>query len=358
MKKVIKTTQHLTLNNHRHQGTILLFVMIVLSLMTALTLGSIYRAQVDLKIANHFAKNTQAYYLALGGIERAIALLSQSELTEQQIAVIAAFNGSSQQEALFQFITDEVVSEHLLSYTIRDEQAMFNLNGRFANRFEHLVGREYAAQILDWTDQDNSPIGSEGAESDTYMRLPQPYQAANSAIYALRELTFLRDVSIHSYTGEDTNRNGLLDENERDDVASPPMDNANNTLDMGIADLFTAVGTDQININTAPAPILTAVGGLNDPPAVNLIMAHRNGPDGARGTEDDVYFTEAQDLVIEGLTETQQSLLQDTSRFCFDSSFFRIHVHAQVHKGFACNLMATVHCGDTNPNIIFMERLP
>lgn len=340
-------------------GTILILVLIVLASMTALTMGLAYRTQIDIKLAQTNAHTTKAYYLALGGIERAIALLCEQELTEQQVAVKSRFSSNARQEGLFEQIPDDTQSgQPELLYSIHDEQAYFNINGKFADRFEFIAGREQAAQILDWIDEDNEPLGTDGAESDHYLSQPVPYIAGNQPLQTLRELLYLKDVSYPNYTGEDLNKNSLLDDNERDGSMTGPADNGDNVLDAGLLDLFTVYGNDQININTASVSILNAIGGLDDPPVAELLKIHRAGPDGRLGTDDDVCFSKPEDLVLEGLTETQQSVLQDTSKFCFTSEYFRVFAYTKSNKTTSCSLMASVHCSKDGPSIICLERLP
>ncbi|MCH8216125.1 MAG: general secretion pathway protein GspK [Planctomycetes bacterium] len=121
--------------------------------------------------------------------------------------------------------------------------------------------------------------------------------------------------------------------------------------------IFTACGTDRLNINTVSPAILNALGGLDDPPAAQLLLSHRAGPDGVPGTEDDVIFTRPEDITIQGLTETQLSILQDASKFCFTSDYFRIHASASSDRSASCTLMATVRMTEEGPSIICLERL-
>jgi len=347
---------HVT-HDHHDKGSILLFVLIVVSMMTALAFGCIYRVQADLKMTYHYARNTQAYYLALGGIERVMALLAEEELTENRVAFISQLTGNEDQDNLFkQAMNDSQADAPTLNYCVLDEQSLFNINGHFADRFEILVGRQCASLILDWTDEDNDPLGSNSAESDYYLRRSVPYRASNRPFHAIRELNYLRPTDL-GYTREDINFNLILDENEQDSDTSMPLDNRDGVLDPGLADLFTTVGTDLINLNTASTVILKAIGGLDDPPVTDLIIQHRSGPDGIGGTDDDTCFTTPEDLVLEGLTETQVSILQDTSRFCLTSEHFRIYAYGKTKLSSPCCLMATVHCTDNQSNIIFLERL-
>ena len=353
---VRKLTHHFC-GKTRRAGTILILVLVVLVSLTALTMGLAYRTQIDIQLAQTNANRVKAYWLALGGIERALALLSIEELTEQQVVLKSRFPGSAQQERLFEQLPHDTQGEQLL-YSIRDEQALFNVNGQFADRFEFLAGRTHAAQILDWIDPDHESLGTDGAESDHYLSQAVPYVAGNQPVQTLKELLYLKDIAYPDYAGEDHNRNLLLDDSERDGNVTAPLDNGDNVLDVGLLELFTVYGSDRINLNTASFPVLNAIGGLDDPPVAECLDMHRVGLDGQFGTEDDVIFTKPEDLVLEGLTETQQSILQDTSKFCFTSEYFRLFSYAQSDKTTSCSLMASVHCGKEGPSIICLERLP
>ena len=342
----------------RHRGTVLILVMIVLASLTALSVGLAYRTQIDVRLAQAFANRTQQYYRALGGIERVLTLLTDQELSEARVAQICRFSSTARAEGLFPDIQgDDPGAAHGLSYSLRDEQSYIHINGKFADRFEALAGRERAARILDWIDADQYPLGADGAESDFYLSRPIPHAAHDAPINALRELLFLKGVSYAAYTGEDINGNALLDDNERDGGQSAPLDNEDSRLDLGLLDLFTACGTDQLNLNTVSPAILNALGGLDDPPGTPLILSHRAGPDGVAGTEDDAIFTKPEDVTIEGLTETQLSILQDASKFCFTSNYFRIHASASSDRSAPCTLVATVRMTDEGPSMIFLERL-
>jgi len=82
----------------------------------------------------------------------------------------------------------------------------------------------------------------------------------------VRELLLVRDVSKELFFHEDTNGNGLLDPNEDDGNASPPMDNADGRLDRGWLAWITiysyesntnSLGSKRLNIKTADAAALS-----------------------------------------------------------------------------------------------------
>jgi DNA uptake protein ComE-like DNA-binding protein len=148
-------------------------------------------------------------------------------------------------------------------FDVRVEDEASKLNVNTATR-EQLMGLEdmtedIADAIIDWRDEDEiiSPVGAEGGY---YVNLSYGYRIRNGPFKTIRELLKVKNVAEDLFYGEDTNFNGELDFNERDDDKSPPADNADDTLDKGwIAylschsyDLNTdAGGNERTNINDA-----------------------------------------------------------------------------------------------------------
>jgi hypothetical protein len=97
---------------------------------------------------------------------------------------------------------------------------------------------EIADAILDWLDEDEVPR-KYGAESAYYEKLDPPRRSKNGRLDSLDELLLVRGVTPELLYGEDLNRNGLLDPNEDDGAASPPLDNADGALDRGWAAYLT-----------------------------------------------------------------------------------------------------------------------
>jgi type II secretory pathway component PulK len=338
------------------QGSVLVLVLIVLSSMTIISVGLAYRTKIEMRIAFAHAQRMQAYYLALGGIERIKALLCQEELTPLTIARICQFSSNAEEENLFEQFPDFDLNEgKLLIYSLRDEQGYLNLNNSDPVSWSNIDGisQECCASILDWIDEDGD-TSPDGAETDYYQRLEPPYISKDAPFVALKELLFLRGVTRQLYIGEDLNRNLFLDDNERDGWSQMPFDNEDNRLDLGLVDIFTVYGDGKININTTNQVILSALSGLDDTVA-ELILSHRAGPDRQLGTDDDMYYTSSDDIAnLEGLTELQIALLQE---YCsFDSGYFRIFSSAGLNNTFKCSFMATVKLEDSQPQILYMER--
>ena len=143
------------------------------------------------------------------------------------------------------------------SFGLVDEASKINLNAPWltADSIQYLPSMtlELAEAIMDWRDSD-SDISTNGAEDETYSRLPQPYKAKNGAFESVEELRLVAGVTAEILYGEDANLNGILDVNENDGDQAPPYDNRDGRLDPGLMEYFTVysrepggVGT---NINT------------------------------------------------------------------------------------------------------------
>ncbi|MCK4794420.1 MAG: general secretion pathway protein GspK, partial [Desulfobacteraceae bacterium] len=318
--------------NSYKEGSVLVLVLIVLSSMTILSVGLAYRTRIEMKLAHANARRTQAYYLALGGIERIKALLSEVELSPSTITRICQFTGTAKEEGLFEQLRDYgLIEGKLLIYSVRDERGYLNINKSDPASWENMdsISNECCSSILDWIDADDD-TSPDGAETDFYERLDLPYVSKNSPCVALKELLFLRGITRDIYIGEDLNRNSLLDENERDGQLQFPPDNRDNILDLGLVDIFTVYGDGKININTTSRAILAALPGLDEEVA-DILLTYRDGPDGQFGTDDDMCFTSTEDLAnVEGLTELQIELLQQYC--CFDSEYFRIFSYARLNS--------------------------
>lgn len=339
------------------RGSVLILVLIVLSTMTALSVGLAFRTRIELKLAQANARRVQSYYLALAGIERTKALIGEQELEPSTVAGVCWFTRTAAEEGLFEGLDNMGVTDgKYLMYSLRDELSYLNINNSDPSSWENIRGlsRELRAGILDWIDQDDD-TSPDGAETDFYERLEPAYVSKNADCSALKELLFLRTAGRHLYLGEDLNRNSLLDENERDGLANLPFDNGDSVLDLGLVDIFTVYGDGRININTVSKAILAALPGL-DGAVADRILTHRAGPDGRFGTDDDNAITEVKDIAsIEGLTELQVELLGQYC--CFDSAQFRIFSYARLDSGFDCCLMGTLSCVNNQPRLLCLERL-
>jgi type II secretory pathway component PulK len=114
---------------------------------------------------------------------------------------------------------------------------------------------ELAEAIVAWRSRNQAGTGD-----STYGRLEPPRLNKASNFETVDELRLVYGATLAILLGEDTNRNGLLDENENDGDGTAPRDNPDGLLEPGILEYVTvysrqpntrANGARRINITTA-----------------------------------------------------------------------------------------------------------
>ena len=188
-------------------------------------------------------------------------------------------------------------------FSLMDEGSKLNLNLATAEMLEYLPNMtpDFAAAIVDWRDEDEE-VTDNGAEADVYARMNPSRQIKNAPFDTVDELLLVYGADPLLVYGEDANQNGVLDPNENDGDASPPLDNANGTLDFGLVEFLTVYGKvpaeddeqqDQnqggqnnqngnadansdeeslkVNVNTASAAVLACLPGMDASKAQQLV---------------------------------------------------------------------------------------
>jgi type II secretory pathway component PulK len=151
-----------------------------------------------------------------------------------------------------------------LGFGLIDEASKININTATVAMLQKIPNMtdKMAARIIDWRDADDNVTGSgTGAETQTYQQTDFKYKCKNGDFETLEELRSLLapddDTSI--LYGEDSNLNGVLDENENDADVSWPTDNADGALKSGILEYLTVYsresnkapdGTTRLNITS------------------------------------------------------------------------------------------------------------
>ena len=129
------------------------------------------------------------------------------------------------------------------SYRISDEESRVNVNTATPDRIERLltaVGLDKQSRdivndsLQDWKDADDLHRVNGAESEDYYLKQPLPYRARNGALQDTAELLQIRGVTRDIYRGVQGHA--------------------------GLADVVTVFGRETVNMNTAPAPVLTALG--------------------------------------------------------------------------------------------------
>ena len=261
------------------QGSVLVLVLVIVAVLTlgAYTFSELMISESEATAM--YARQAESRAFADSAVELVAAIMGNPEsvddtnlyhnpsrlgpLTLRQaetargrgmMTVIAPVEGDAKSASVRTGVTDESAKLNLntlLKYGLDETQTRQMLMGLPD------MTEDIADAILDWLDEDDVPREL-GVESEYYESLPTPYPAGNAQFKSLDELLKVAGITPDLLYGEDTNRNGLLDPNEDDGDASPPMDNKDGVLLLGWNSFLTidanetnlrTDGTSKININ-------------------------------------------------------------------------------------------------------------
>lgn len=279
----------------RQRASALIVVIWCVAILTVVTTGMLYTSRLELRVGKNHGDLTQAYYLALAGIETAKAEIYRESKARKNAAWSfrstldsnpAAFRDVRLGRGLFRVMRparpEEVAGETV--YGLRDEESRLNVNTAALEEIQRLPGmtNAVAAAIADWRDGDGK-LTPEGAEQDYYASLAEPYVMRNGPFETLRELLQVRGVTEDRLLGEDANFNGRLDPEENDGEASYPLDDRDGVLNPGWSRWLTvhsealdvdARGKTRVNITFADADALAEVDAIS-PELAAAIVAYR-----------------------------------------------------------------------------------
>jgi type II secretory pathway component PulK len=239
----------------RKRGTVLIITIWVVLVLAGLAMVFARTTQVaSLVTANHLA-GLQAECILEGAQSYVQQQLLQSDDAEEEPDYEALAVG----EGYFWSLRSNPDSDQELDYGLTDESGKINLNTASLEMLLKLPGMtaELAASIIDWRD-DNSELTPSGAENEYYLLLPDPYQCKNALLETVEEILLIKDGSKELLYGADTNRNGMIDEDE--DTAG--------SLGRGFYDYVTVYsaetntdseGQERININESNSQDLSTL---------------------------------------------------------------------------------------------------
>lgn len=291
---------------NREQGFVLLVVMWVLAMLTVIAIGFGRRSTLDQRAAAYALDHTQALMMARGAVHRGMILLRNKAVQDaadrdhppvtywgQDWAIPLDMYA----EGIFE--RPEGVEGDTCTFSIRDEESLFNLNTVPESILEEiaLMDRSVLRRIKNRREK--------GEHED---QGPAPF-------HAIEELRYIRGVDEEDWFGKDD--------------------------EPGLKDLFTTVGSGRVNINTAPREVLESLPDV-DGPAANAILGFRRGADGKLGTLDDMGFWDWNDLAAQtGLSGDAMAALQKYGEL--NSTFFSVTGIATRRNGLVrASVTATV----------------
>ena len=248
------------------RGFALLAVILVLALLGVVVTEFAFSMRLEASMVRAYRDGVLARNLAEAGVQQAIReILSDASVhaldENGQVAFYALPAGSTALKRLPSLERTEVpLGAGAFSYRISDEEGRLNINGGVADRMQRLftalgvdkIQRDAIVDAIeDWRDT-NDTTRINGAESDDYyLKQPIPYRARNGNFQDISELLQVKGITPEMYFGHED---------------KPPL-----------ADVLTARSRGTVNINTAPAPVLSALG-LSDAEISDIVQTRTNNP--------------------------------------------------------------------------------
>ena len=301
----------------KEEGTVLLLVILILTLISVLILSWAQEWRTELKLASNFGEAHKCQRLAEAGIYYALGKMMTAKTGES--TGLRAMGSQTQEAAGDLWLGDQrphrlELPDGMVEVTIADEGGKINLNrAPEALLYSFFTGlglpepqvRTMVDSLQDWRTRGISPRPY-GAKSAYYLGLDPPYVAKNGNFETVEELAWVRGFE-----------------------ASPLIPRLNQWL--------TVQATGQgINLNTASLEVLLAMGFARDL-AQNIIAARQAMP-----------FQNLQEIPQANATP----MLSQGVQISFQSSpFFTISSTGMVKKNSGRQTIKAIVRFDANPRV-------
>jgi general secretion pathway protein K len=244
-------------------------VVWITALLSVVLSAFAFSMRTEVAAARNFKEEAEAAALAEAGIARGLA-----ELTN------ARAKGADAVSALAAFESGEVaLGRGAFRVGITDEERKVNLNRASAEVLAALLrgtgvdratAETIADSVLDWRDPDDLHR-SAGAEADYYGSLTPGYEPRNGGFETLEELLLVKGMTPAIFRGTVSaeRREALL-------KTLPDERNLQAGEYLGVAQFLTIHGGGRVNVNTAGADVLVAVG-VAAPEARAILDAREGG---------------------------------------------------------------------------------
>jgi general secretion pathway protein K len=266
------------------RGIALIMVLFVLVFLSVIVMEFCFTIRMEATVTRNFKEGEEAYFCAQAGLNKAIIELmkAKSAVKKAEAPKATLVEGEEVQEeewrprdAPYQFSLGDRECEILIS----DEGGKININTADDSLLRKLIeegcGLEGSERdtivdsILDWRDPDDNHRLN-GAESDYYMSLPEPYKARNGNFVVTEELLLVKGVTEEVFYG--TGKKGKTsaqsevqrEEGAEEKLRIGPV--------KGLSELVTVYSDSKlININSAPYDLLMILPGMTSETATKII---------------------------------------------------------------------------------------
>jgi len=318
-------------------GVALIIVMISIFVLTMLAGGFAYSMKVEMRLARNANSESQLEWLGRSAVEKARWILAEQMKIAQEPydgldQVWAGGMGGigTSNSALANVQLNIETSYGRADFKIFDLERKVNINlaneailqqaltlaGVDAGESTPLVN-----SILDWMDRDDQ-VRIQGAESDDYKDYwpDHPYSAKNGPIDDLSELLLIKGVTPELFWG------GVSTNYQRAAFNPASRQYAAPSYTVGLTNLFTALSSGRLNLNTVSEEVLQVIPGVTPEMAAGIVAA-RQGEGDAMGLTGPYRSVDQ----VRRVPEVNIMVAQAMRQFCdVRSRTFEVHVDAQV----------------------------
>jgi len=263
-------------------GVALIMVLWVITILCVIVLEFCFAMRTEVHITKNFQEELQLYALAEGGIQRAIAeLVNKNDPKVQQMRKNLNIDELPAEKR--EWFTDG--RDYLLSFDqgtcavrIIGEGGKANINLVPETLLRNIlinigVTEELRGvvvdSILDWLDADDL-YRTNGAENDYYRSLKEPYDCKNGPLDSVEELLLVKGVTPEMFYGK---------------KLAAKTEGGAKVDQIGLKDIFSIYAPgDQIDINSAPYPVLRGVLGI--PEEISQLMVRAREEKGFESQQD------------------------------------------------------------------------
>jgi len=191
-------------------GIVLFLVLWILTLLSVIVGEFCHAMRTEVNITRNFKEETQSYYIAMAGVNRAIAELIRNEAMSQK----AGYSDTEDEEEEIRWrVNTDIPAIHFgdgqFEVKIGNESGKIDINGADDRLLKMLLNGFdledsdkdiIVDSILDWRDK-NSLHRLNGAEDDYYHSLPEPYECKDDDFDSVEELLLVRGVTAEMFYG-------------------------------------------------------------------------------------------------------------------------------------------------------------
>ena len=197
----------------QEKGIALFMVLWVLILLSGIATEFCFAMRTEVNMVRNFKEQTEAYYIALAGLNRAIFELVRNESSPEKKKLLADENEASAETSprwrMNTHIPPVPFTAGRFMVRMGNEAGKININTAdepllkmMLNGFD-LEEQEKSIivdSIMDWRDK-NDLHRMNGAENDYYQSLPEPYDCKNGDFDVIEELLMVQGITPEIFYG-------------------------------------------------------------------------------------------------------------------------------------------------------------